>query len=60
MANKKLLMRNYIVHFAVSRRVRQRLIAGPEGVYICDECVEICAGIVEEMYHEEESVLHRR
>ena len=26
----------------------RRLIAGPEGSYICDECVEICAGIVEE------------
>lgn len=26
----------------------RRLIAGPEGIYICDECVEICAGIVEE------------
>lgn len=23
-----------------------RLIAGPEGIYICDECVEICAGII--------------
>lgn len=26
----------------------RRLIAGPEGIYICDECVEICAGIIEE------------
>ena len=25
----------------------KRLIAGPEGVYICDECVETCADIVE-------------
>lgn len=25
-----------------------RLIAGPDGTYICDGCVEICAGIVEE------------
>ena len=28
------------------------MIAGPTGVYICDECVEICADIVEEEYEE--------
>jgi len=28
------------------------MIAGPAGVYICDECVEICADIVEEEYEE--------
>ncbi len=28
----------------------RKLIAGPAGVYICDECVEICADIVEEEY----------
>ena len=32
----------------------KKLIAGPAGVYICDECVEICADIVEEEYEEEE------
>ena len=32
----------------------RRLIAGPSGVYICDECVEICADIIEEEYDEEE------
>src|SRR6185312_5499935 len=26
----------------------QRLIAGPGGVYICDECVELCREIIEE------------
>lgn len=31
----------------------RKLIAGPAGVYICDECVEICADIVEEEYEEE-------
>ncbi len=32
-----------------------RLIAGPDGSYICDGCVEICAGIVEEeLYTAEE------
>ncbi len=32
----------------------KKLIAGPAGVYICDECVEICADIVEEEFEEEE------
>ena len=31
----------------------RKLIAGPAGVYICDECVEICADIVEEEYEDE-------
>lgn len=26
----------------------RRLIAGPDGAFICDECIEICAGIIEE------------
>ena len=26
----------------------RRMIAGPDGAFICDECVEICAGIIEE------------
>ena len=26
----------------------RRLIAGPAGTSICDECVEVCAGIIEE------------
>ena len=26
----------------------RKLIAGPSGVYICDECVEICSEIIEE------------
>lgn len=28
----------------------RKLIAGPDGVYICNECVEICEGILEEEY----------
>ena len=28
----------------------RKLIAGPEGVYICNECVDICMGIIEEEY----------
>ena len=30
----------------------KKMIAGPTGVYICDECVEICADIEEEEYEE--------
>ena len=26
----------------------RKLIAGPAGVYICDECVDICSDIIEE------------
>lgn len=36
----------------------KRLIAGPEGVYICDECVETCAEIVEEeVYQAQDSAV---
>ncbi|MCR4762331.1 MAG: ATP-dependent Clp protease ATP-binding subunit ClpX [Lachnospiraceae bacterium] len=31
----------------------RKLIAGPAGVYICDECVSICANIIEEEFEEE-------
>ena len=31
----------------------RKLIAGPEGVFICDECIEICSEIVEEELEEE-------
>ncbi len=30
----------------------KKLIAGPNGIYICDECVEICADIIDEEYDE--------
>ena len=45
MANKKIIDEKLYCSFCgKARRVRQRrLIAGPEGVYICDECVEVCA-----------------
>ena len=32
----------------------RKLIAGPAGVYICDECVDICADIIEEEYEDEQ------
>ncbi|MDD6216092.1 MAG: ATP-dependent Clp protease ATP-binding subunit ClpX [Roseburia sp.] len=33
----------------------RKLIAGPNGAYICDECVEICAEIIEEEFDDEEA-----
>ena len=34
----------------------KKLIAGPEGVFICDECIEVCMEIVEdELYEAEET-----
>jgi len=32
----------------------RKLIAGPSGVYICDECVDICEDILEEGFEEED------
>ena len=41
--------------FAESLRDQVRkLIAGPKGAYICDECVDICAEIIEEEFENEE------
>ncbi|MCH5255068.1 MAG: ATP-dependent Clp protease ATP-binding subunit ClpX [Lachnospiraceae bacterium] len=34
----------------------RKMIAGPGSVYICDECVDICADIIEEEYEEETAV----
>lgn len=30
-----------------------KLIAGPNGAYICDECVDICSEIIEEEFEDE-------
>ena len=35
----------------------RKMIAGPAGIYICDECVEICADIIEEEFEDEEVVV---
>ena len=35
----------------------RKLVAGPGGVYICDECIDICAEIIEEELEAEERVL---
>ncbi len=32
----------------------RKLIAGPEGIYICDECIGLCSEIIEEEYYDEE------
>ena len=32
----------------------RKLIAGPNGVYICDECIDICSEIIEEELEDEE------
>lgn len=34
----------------------RKLIAGPAGVYICDECVDICSDIIEEEYEDDETL----
>ena len=32
----------------------RKLIAGPNGIFICDECIELCSDIIEEELEEEE------
>ena len=32
----------------------RKLIAGPDGIFICDECVSLCSEIIEEEFYEEE------
>ena len=32
----------------------RKLIAGPDGVYICDECIGICSEIMEEEFANEQ------
>lgn len=34
----------------------KKLIAGPEGVFICDECIEVCMEIVEDELYENEEI----
>ena len=34
----------------------KKLIAGPEGVFICDECIEVCMEIVEDELYEHEDI----
>lgn len=49
MANSKNLRATYRCSFCgKSQDQVQRLIAGPGGVYICDECIDLCREIIEE------------
>ncbi len=34
----------------------EKLIAGPTGVYICDECIDMCVDIMEEEYEKEQAL----
>jgi len=34
----------------------RKLIMGPKDAYICDECVDVCAEIIEEEFHDSETV----
>ena len=34
----------------------RKLIAGPAGIFICDECIDLCSEILEEEYEEEETL----
>jgi ATP-dependent Clp protease ATP-binding subunit ClpX len=48
-ANSKNLRATYRCSFcSKSQDQVQRLIAGPGGVYICDECIDLCREIIEE------------
>ncbi|HVU67918.1 MAG TPA: ATP-dependent Clp protease ATP-binding subunit ClpX [Ktedonobacteraceae bacterium] len=49
MANSKNIRATYRCSFCgKSQDQVQRLIAGPGGVYICDECIDLCREIIEE------------
>lgn len=49
MANTKNIRATYRCSFCgKSQDQVQRLIAGPGGVYICDECIDLCREIIEE------------
>ncbi|HEU5227311.1 MAG TPA: ATP-dependent Clp protease ATP-binding subunit ClpX [Ktedonobacteraceae bacterium] len=49
MANSKNMRTTYRCSFCgKSQDQVQRLIAGPAGVYICDECIDLCREIIEE------------
>ena len=50
MANKTDDRQNFFCSFCgkAQKQVR-KMISGPSGVYICDECIELCAELVDEM-----------
>ncbi len=54
MANKTDDRQNFFCSFCgkAQKQVR-KMISGPSGVYICDECIELCAELVDEMDKDE-------
>ena len=56
MANKTDDRQNVCCSFCgkPQKQVR-KMISGPSGVYICDECIELCAELVEEEFEKEDS-----
>ena len=50
----EILTRSLDAHSVIRHRIRLKmLIAGHNGVYICDECVEICSDILDEEFETE-------
>lgn len=50
----EILTRSLDAHSVIRHRIRlKKLIAGHNGVYICDECVEICSDILDEEFETE-------
>jgi ATP-dependent Clp protease ATP-binding subunit ClpX len=41
------------------QEVVKKIIAGPSGVFICDECVGLCQDIIEEEIYEDEEVVEQ-
>ncbi|MBQ3028793.1 MAG: ATP-dependent Clp protease ATP-binding subunit ClpX [Lachnospiraceae bacterium] len=54
MANKTDDRQNFFCSFCgkAQKQVR-KMISGPSGVYICDECIELCAELVDELEKDE-------
>ena len=56
MANKTDERKQIVCSFCGKRHGQVRkLISGPEGIFICNECVELCAELIEEEFEEEDT-----
>ena len=57
MANKSDDRQSFFCSFCgkAQKQVR-KMISGPSGVYICDECIELCAELVEEEFEKDVAV----
>ena len=38
-----------------SKKDTRKLVAGPPGIYICDECIGICSDIIEDDYEDNDT-----